>query len=64
MCLVQGAGNQPHELVAGFMDGSYGSPEEKSMVEALWAALIANVRAKGALKPSLAIVDVSGSMSG
>lgn len=34
------------------------------MIEALWAALVAGIRAKGALKPSLALVDVSGSMTG
>lgn len=63
---LQGGGNQPHELVKEFLDGNAigKSAEEKSMVEALWAAMIADVRSKGTLKPALAIVDVSGSMTG
>ncbi len=48
----------------GILYRSYDSPEEKSMVEALWVALISGLRTKGSLKPSLALVDVSGSMSG
>jgi hypothetical protein len=60
---LQGAGNQPHELVSEFL-GGIKTAEEKSMIEALWAALVAGIRAKGALKPSLALVDVSGSMTG
>ena len=34
------------------------------MLEALWASMLAAVRDKGALKPALALVDVSGSMDG
>ncbi len=61
---LKGAVNQPHELVAGFLNRSYSSPEEKSMVEALWAALTASVREKGTLTTTIALVDVSGSMAG
>lgn len=59
---VQGALNHPHELVKSITRAS--SAEEESMIEALWAALVSSLRDKGTLKPSLAIVDVSGSMEG
>jgi hypothetical protein len=64
---LKGARNQPHKLVEAVMPGHHAhrlGADEAELVDAMWAALVTELRAKGTLKPSLALVDVSGSMSG
>ena len=64
---LKASGNQPHEIVEQFLCGAVSSERsglEARMLEALWASMLAAVRDKGALKPALALVDVSGSMKG
>jgi hypothetical protein len=55
-------GLAPHELVKYYLDNP--RAEVNETVEAAWTALVAKTKEEGTFKAAVAIVDVSGSMSG
>jgi hypothetical protein len=64
---LKGARNEPHKLVEAVMAGRPGArldKDEADMVDAMWTTIVSELRAKGTMKSSLALVDVSGSMAG
>jgi hypothetical protein len=59
---VNVTGIQPHELVGAYLHNS--SKEEDTLIESQWKELIKRVKESGAFNNTVAISDVSGSMSG
>lgn len=52
-------GTQPHELTRHYLEGG----ETDAVIDAQWAALLEKVTANGCFDRTIAVVDVSGSMS-
>ena len=62
---VKFKGVQPHEITEKFLNhGYHGVPENTALLEGQWNAIVDNVKKSGSFKRSIAISDVSGSMSG
>jgi hypothetical protein len=62
---VKFKGVQPHEIVEKFLDCHRSLvPENSALLEGQWNAIVDNIRKSGSFKRSIAISDVSGSMSG
>lgn len=58
-------GIQPHELVKTYYKEYYNNDNKvDTVVESQWKALVKDIRDKGTFDRSIAVVDVSGSMSG